>query len=186
MIRINLLPVKKKRKKPKPIPNYIVGGAILTTLVIIGAVFITYNVKAEITNLKNTKAKNEQKLAQLKKKLKELKNYEKLVDDVKKKKEIIIKLRKNQAIPVKVLDELSRKLPDNVWFLKLEVKGKNVFVDGRAFTNTDIVMFVDRLKHSDIFNSVFLTESRRQEITEKELKEKITVYNFKLVLTIAG
>jgi|Deesub1362B_J571_1020462.scaffolds.fasta_scaffold00273_16 type IV pilus assembly protein PilN len=186
MIRINLIPVKKKKKRPKPVPNYIVGGTIFTVVVIIVAVFITYNIRAEITSLKNTKARNEQRLAELRKKLKELKNYERLVEDVKKKKEIIIQLRKNQAIPVKVLDELSRKLPDSVWFKRLEVKGKKVVIEGLAFTNTDIVMFVDKLKRSDVFSSVFLVESKRQQIAEKELREKITVYNFKLSLVIAG
>ncbi len=186
MIRINLLPEKKKKKKPKPVPGFIVAGAILSTVALIVVIFVTYNVKAELKSLRERSARNKERITALQKRLKELKNYEALLQSVQKKKEIIVSLRKNQEIPVRLLDDLSRYLPDSVWFKSLQMKGKIVNLDGFAFTNSDIVNFVNNLKRSDLFKSVSLLETRRQEITEKELKEKITVYYFRMVLEVKG
>jgi len=188
MIRINLLPVKKKKKKPAIIPVFVIITLLLTMIAIVIVGIIYYNKKNQLEELKNTKIRNEEKIKEYKEKLKELKGYEDMVEDVKKKKKVIIGLRENQAIPVKILDELSKNLPESVWFKQVEVKNNEVELDGYAFTNSDVVKFVNRLKKSPIFksDSVVLIETRREELIERELKESVTVYNFKLSLGIKG
>ncbi|NOX19831.1 MAG: PilN domain-containing protein [Nitrospirae bacterium] len=183
MIRINLLPTKKKKKKPKPIPGYIAAVVIITVILVIILVFVGYQKQSTLNNLRIRKQTNEEKLKDLRAKLKKLRNYEKLVVDVEKKKKIIIDLRKNQALPVKILDELSRELPNGVWLSQLSYNGSNINLMGSAFTNSDVVKYVNNLKRSKLFKSVFLAESKFKPVGGKGRKS-IAVYNFKITMTI--
>ncbi len=186
MIRINLLPVKKKKKKPKPVPGYIVATILLTVIITIGMVYTHYSLSEEITTLKQKKNANAKRLKQLQAKIKELRNYERLVRAVEERKKVILQLKKNQALPVKILDELSRQLPSGVWLTRLNYKGKRVSIEGVAFTNSDVVTYVKNLKRSNLFTSVFLTESKEQNIKAGGLKKGITVYNFKVTMGVKG
>ncbi len=185
MIRINLLPTKKKKKKPKPIPGYIAATVISTVVIVIAIVFVGYQLNTTLDTLRARKVSNEAKLKDLRAKLKKLRNYEKLVVDVEKKKKIIIGLRKRQALPVKILDELSRLLPTGVWLNQLTYTGKRVNINGSAFTNSDVVKYVNNLKRSKLFQSVFLAESKYKPIGGKG-KKAIPVYNFKIFLNVKG
>lgn len=183
MIRVNLLPVKRK-KKPKPVPVFIVVTIALVLLASIGVIYAYYNVKEEIKDLNARKAANDKRIAELKKRLKELENYESLVKSVEKKKKVIIQLRKNQAVPVRLLDVLSRHLPPGTWLKELKFRGSSLDLDGYAFTNSDVVKYVNNLKGSRFFNSVHLAESKRENL--KGLKEEVSVYKFTIKADLRG
>ncbi len=185
MIRINLLPTKKKKKKPTPVPGYIAATVILTVIVVIALVFVYYQTQSTYNTLKATKADNEARLKDLRAKLKKLKNYEKLVVDVEKKKKIIIGLREKQSVPVKILDELSRQLPTGVWLSELRYNGRNIKLVGSAFTNSDVVNYVNNLKKSNLFSSVFLAESKHRSMRTGK-KRSLSIYNFIINMTVKG
>jgi len=185
MIRINLLPVKKK-KKPKPLPGYIVGTVLFTVLVVVGTFFVNTLMTEKIKDLRDTKNRNEKKLVLLKKKLKQLQNYEALVKEVEAKKKIIINLRKNQAKPVKILLYLNDTLPKGTWFKMVSIRANNIIVEGFAFSNDDIVKFVNNLKSLGVFQSVYLIESKRQQYRSKGLPQTIIVYSFRISLKYSG
>ena len=185
MIRINLIEVKKK-KKPKPLPTTVVIAVLLTLFALIGVVYTHYSLNDELSMLRSKKAKNEKRLKVLNKKVKALKNYEKLVKSVENKKKVIIDLRKNQALPVKVLDEISRLLPDTVWLTKLRYNGKTVTFDAVAFTNSDVVTYINNLKRSPLFVNVYLSESKEQSIKVAGMTKGIRVYKFKASMGVRG
>ncbi|HHN64521.1 MAG TPA: hypothetical protein ENK09_04085 [Nitrospirae bacterium] len=185
MIRINLIEAKKK-KKPKPLPVPVVLAVLLTLFTVIGVVYIHYSLTDEIGALKSKKTENDNRLRVLNKKIKELKNYEKLVKSVEKKKKVIIGLRKNQALPVRVLDEISRLLPDTVWLTSLRYTGKRVSIDAMAFTNSDIVTYINNLKRSPLFVNVYLSESVEKFVKEAGMAKGIRVYKFKATIGIRG
>ncbi len=185
MIRVNLLPTKKKKKKPTPIPGFIAATVIATVVVVIASVFVYYQTQSTINSLKTTKARNETRIKDLRARLKKLKNYEKLVVDVEKKKKIIIGLREKQSIPVKILDELSKLLPTGVWLTQLTYNGRNIRIVGSAFTNSDVVNYVNNLKRSKLFNSVFLAESLHKQMNVGK-KRRLSIYNFKINMTVKG
>jgi type IV pilus assembly protein PilN len=87
---------------------------------------------------------------------------------------IIDQLKKNQQGPVRVLDELSRRLPSRVWLVSLSQQGNSFSIDGRATTNFDIVDYYNNLKSSAVIEDLELIESR--QTTE----EKLVVYSFKI------
>lgn len=181
MIRINLLPVKKK-KKPKPLPGYVVGTVLLTVVVAVGVFFANTLMADKLRTLEETKTRNEQKLATLKKQLRQLQNYEKLVQEVEAKKKIIIDLRRNQARPVKILLYLNDTLPKGVWFRSVSIKGESIDIEGLAFSNDDIVKYVNNLKAIGVFPTVYLVETKRGGYKTKGLPQEVTVYSFRLKL----
>jgi type IV pilus assembly protein PilN len=179
MIKINLLPVKK-RKKAKPVPSFLIAGVLLLALAIIVALSYSYILKSKINNLEVQKAENAKKLAELNERIKEVQDFEKLNQKFKQRKEIIEKLTRNQSMPVKILDEMSKRLVDGVWLRAMTISRDNISVDGVGFTNADIVNFVQTLKESELFNNVVLLETRQGKLEGEE------VYLFKLTLKVAA
>jgi type IV pilus assembly protein PilN len=119
-------------------------------------------------------ADNERRLEELAKKIKAVNDYEKLNADYKNRKGIIEELGKNKSLPVKILDEISRLLPDGVWLSQMDVKGSELTLSCTGFNNTDVVNFVNNLKGSPLLTDVYLQESVQASVTG------FSVYNFKI------
>lgn len=177
MIKINLLPVKKK-KRAKKLPTFLLATIFLTiaACAIMAYTFVYFSSK--LSSKKDLVAANEKKIAELAAKLKEVENFEKLNATFKKNKDVIEQLSKNKALPVKVVDEVSAVLPSGVWINSMEVKGVDVSLSCTGFTNTDVVNYVNNLKNSKLFTDVYLQESVQAQVSG------FSVYSFKLVFKV--
>lgn len=173
MIKVNLLPIKRK-KKPKPIPSFLLTAAAVTAVVLIVMLGLIFVFNTRLSTKKSQYKANETKLTELKAKIKEVENFEKLNMTIQERNTIIEQLRRNQSIPVKLLDEAGLLLPNGVWLNTMTVSGENVNIDGYAFANSDIVSYVDNMKNSQTFTDVFLQESKSTNI------DNATLYMFKL------
>lgn len=177
MIRINLLPVKRK-KKPKPLPTLVVSSVVAGFLVLCVLGYLYYYFDSSLKQTRQNFEKNKVKIAELKVRIQEVDNFEKLNRSFEERSNIIEELRKNQNIPAMMLDEISKQLPVGVWLLSMTVAGGSVNLEGYAFSNSDVVSYVDNLKNSRKFSDVYLQESKQTEI------EKIPVYLFKLTFKV--
>ncbi|MGB9715511.1 MAG: PilN domain-containing protein [Thermodesulfovibrionales bacterium] len=177
MIKINLLPLRRK-KKPKPIPPFLITGIGLTAISLIIMLGLVFTFNSRLSSKKAQYKMNEIKIAELKAKIKEVENYEKLNKTIQEKNSVIEQLRKNQSIPVKLLDEASSLLPNGVWLNAMTLSGENVNIDGYAFANSDIVSYIDNMKNSQTFTEVFLQESKSAKVDNANL------YMFKLTFKI--
>lgn len=173
MIKVNLLPVKR-RKKPKPIPAFMVTMILVTISVGIIMAYLVFFFNSRLEAKKVQFKENEKKIAEIKEKIKAVENFEQVNKLFQQRTSIIEQLRKNQSIPVKLLDEISKLLPNGVWLQTMTMSGENINIDGYAFANSDVVSYVDNLKNSKIFTEIYLQESKSSTI------EKIPVYMFKL------
>lgn len=180
MIRINLLPVKKRKKKAKPLPSFIVPLISITSLTLIILAYFFFHYSSNLNSARAQFKSNDQKIAELKNKIREVENFEKVNKDYEEKNKLIEQLRKNQNLPVMMLDEISRNLPNGVWISSMTVSGSNIAIDGYAFTNSDVVAYVTNLKGSSSFSDITLQESRLTEI------EKITLYQFRLTFRMVA
>lgn len=174
MIRINLLPSKTKAKKAVPGKQTLVyaGAGLALGFVLLAGVWY-WNQNA-IGSLEGQKADLTQKASQLKVQLKEVERFE---TDKKKFEEriaIVQKLQKNQSVPVHLLDDVSRALPDRVWLSALKEKDGAVTIEGFAFSNADIVMFGNNLKSSKYLGDVAVVESTETSL-ENQPVFKFTV-----------
>lgn len=177
MIRINLLPVKRK-KKPKPLPSFVVTATFITLLVIFILGYLFYYYNSKLAEARSRFESNKQRIEELKKRIKEVDNFEKLNKTIEERNQIIEQLRKNQNIPVVILDHLSKALPEGVWLHSMTFSGGTISIEGFGFTNSDVVAYVDNLKNSKVFTEINLQESKQIEI------EKIPLYQFKITMKV--
>lgn len=173
MIKVNLLPVKRK-KKPKPLPSFLIVTVIVTIVICVVMAYLAFFFNSRLSAKKVDFAKNERKIAELKEMIKAIEDFEKRNKAFNERSDIIEQLSKNKSVPVKLLDEISALLPNGIWIQSLTVTGGNINIDGYGFTNTDIVTYVDNIKNSQTFTEVYLQESKSAEM------EKIPLYMFKL------
>jgi type IV pilus assembly protein PilN len=160
------------------LPPPILYGAIATVFLIVIMIAITLFLNKKIATVQDDITLKEKKLTELKVKLKEVQNYEKNNEEVRRKTQIIEQLKKKQIVPLVLLDEVSQRLPKGVWLMKITDKGGRVSVEGYAYTNSDLVTYVQNLKQSRHFIDVTLVESRQANI------DAYAVYKFKMTFKV--
>ncbi len=177
MIRINLLPVKRKKKDLQVYSTFIHGVVILgLTLLVLG--IFTFYLIGKVSDLKDEEAAKKKRLSELQVLLKEVANYEKDNAAYKEKNRIIEQLKKNQHAPVRLLDEVSERLPKGIWLTSFVEQQGVININGFAFTNSELVGYVQNLKSSKYLEDVALIES------VQTTKENISLYQFKLTFRL--
>lgn len=181
MIKINLLPTKRKppRKVTELQKQLIVGvvvlGGVTTAMTLY---FISLNGKIASKKQELTAAQAE--VARQEQMLREVRNVEEERKKVTDKIAIIEQLKKNQQGPVRLLDEISRAIPVSVDIITMVENSGNVSISGEAFTNEDVVKFIDHLKASPYFADVFLQETAQATV------EGYDIYKYRLQFKYKG
>lgn len=174
MIRINLL----LTKKPIKIPPVFMYGGIGIAILLITLIGFTFYLNSKVSNMQADMSAKEKRLDELKQAIKEVQNYEKDNKELLEKTQIIEILKKDQIVPLRLLDEVSERLPKGVWLTVLSDKNRVINIEGYAHTNYDLVGYVQNLKESKYLTDVMLVESRQTAI------ESFSVYKFKLTFKI--
>ncbi len=181
MIKINLLPAKKKApKKVMDLQKQLVLGALIIVLVLIAMWFFWNRQKNIIESLQQQKIAAEARLREQDNTLREVKNVEEERKKVAEKIGVIEQLKKNQAGPVRLLDEVSKALPVGVNITLLNEGNNSINMEGEAFTNDDVVRFIDNLKASRFLTGVMLLE------TSQSKREGTEFYKYKLQFVYKG
>ncbi len=178
MIKINLLAEKRKKKKIKGPANFVIQIAIVAVATLLAAVIATALLKLKVSQLKAEIETNNATIVDLTKKINEVKKYEQYNKEIQQKSAIIETLRKNQSVPVKILNDISMTLPNGVWLSFLIYKDEGVDLEGYAFTNFNIVNYVENLKKLEHLTDVYLVESRESEVEKKK------AYKFKIIFKV--
>jgi Tfp pilus assembly protein PilN len=176
MIRINLLP--SGRRKALILPTPIIYGIIATVVLVIIIATATFYLNRQISSIQTDIFAKEQRMNKLKEALVEVENYERNNKEFREKTAVIEQLKKNQIVPLRLLDEVSEMLSKGVWLTDLKDKGGVVTIDGYAYSNSDLVSYVQNLKESKYLADIMLVESRQDEIG------RFSVYKFKLTFRV--
>jgi type IV pilus assembly protein PilN len=181
MIRINLLPTKKKPpKKVIDLQQQLILVVLVLVLLAMGTGYFWMKQSNRIDTLEQEKLVAEAKVRAQDNTLKEVTGVKAARDEVEKKIAVIEKLKKNQAGPVRLLDEISIALPPGVNVITMTESNNNLSLDGEAFTNEEVVRFVDNLKGSKLLSDVMLLE------TTLGKRDGIDVYKYKLQFVYKG
>ena len=181
MIKINLLPTKRKPpKKLTELQQQLMLGVLLLTVSVGGMAFFWMKWTAHAAELQGKVNTAIAMVADQKKKLEKVANVEESRKKVLEKIGVIEQLKKNQSGPVRLLDKISRALPKGLNLTSMAESSSQVNIEGTAFSNKEVVQFVDNLKADRFFSEVLLTESRQAKI------EAVEVYQYKLQLKFKG
>lgn len=167
MIRINLLKPETKEIKEGPAlpgPEIKAKKAFpFTTLVILliiialaAAIFLQKRaISQERSRLQAAQAEKN-KLQYVVAKLDELENQKAVFE---KKINLINQLRSQQDAAVKIMDELSKRLPEWVWLTDFSYEGQLITLKGNALSNNLIADYIYSLENSPSFANVNLISS---------------------------
>ncbi|HSN69611.1 MAG TPA: PilN domain-containing protein [Thermoanaerobaculia bacterium] len=94
----------------------------------------------------------EEEAAKLKKIIEEVERFEKRRDSLEKRIALINQLKQNQKGPVRLLDRISRDLPDLVWLDRMQLSGSQITISGRTLNPNAAATFVENIKGDPMFD----------------------------------
>jgi type IV pilus assembly protein PilN len=185
LIRINLLTEARAaatRKKSPLLPsgarlnNVILLGGVAAGLLYIGIMALLLTSRSK--NLDEEIARAQEEVARLRSIIEEVKGYEDKKANLEAKIQLINNLKTNQKGPVRLMDEISRALPDLVWLSDLTVSGDQVSLKGRTLSPNAVATYLENLKKSPFFaEPVFRNLGREQGAS---------IYNWEMSLTFTN
>ncbi|HSP35465.1 MAG TPA: PilN domain-containing protein [Thermoanaerobaculia bacterium] len=150
------------------------NGLIIIVLAGIAAVlaagwwFITDRTLANRKDQVTVRAAEAAKLESI---IKEVEDFQKRKDSLQNRIDLINRLKQNQKGPVRIMDQISRDLPDLVWLDKMSVSGNRVTLNGRSLNPNAIANYVENIKNDPYFEEPELG-------TVTEVSGKTTVYTW--------
>jgi len=185
MIKVNLLsPGKKEVASGAPSAAFVeeerepkinmgaVLAAVLLTVGIIGYLYLSQS--SEFNRKQSLLSERQARKAELDKVLKTVEQLEATKLKLDNKVKIIQELKNKQKAAVRMMDEVSKALPDNVWLTRLTFNRDLVNLDGQASTNNLVADFIHNMKASNYFFSEKFNGSTRRIVAGTE------IFSFKL------
>jgi len=130
------------------------NGLIIIVLVGIGLViagawwFITDRTLANRKEQVSIRAAEAAKLESI---IKEVEEFQKRKDSLQNRIDLINRLKQNQKGPVRIMDQISRDLPDLVWLDKMSVSGTHIILNGSSLNPNAIANYVENIKNDPYF-----------------------------------
>ncbi|MBQ3369087.1 PilN domain-containing protein [bacterium] len=179
MIKINLLPVKEDKLIAEA-KGFL--AICLISIVVVVALVVSNSslLSAREQESKDRIAEADAEIAKLKSIMGEIKNLKDKKAKLQEKMDMIIKLQEQNIGPVRVLDELSLKIPSNkIWADKLVIKGNKLELDGKTLENQEVANFMKQLE-----NSLFFSNINLKKVTKDKAVQGVTVLSYGLNTTV--
>lgn len=158
MIKINLLVearAEKVARKPlvsvgvQGLNNFLLVGLLVLGL---GAVGFTYwRLSSTLNGIRAEIADNQREFERLKPIIAEVEAFKKNNAELKHKIDVIEKLKADQYGPVRIMDEVSKALPDLLWLSDLNLSGTTITLRGKALNENAVANFISNLDASPYF-----------------------------------
>ncbi|MBN1163500.1 MAG: PilN domain-containing protein [Candidatus Krumholzibacteriota bacterium] len=172
MIRINLLPPEDRAKKrefhlPEMSTIYLVVGVAAFFIAVFTIGFMQHH-KVSVLEKKISIATEESKA--LAPQLAKIKQITKEREEVDRRLNLITSLDKFRYFRVKLMSDISYKLPSNCWLTDItELSPNNFNIDGIAFNNFTVADMITNLESSPVFTHVDLRKAEKGEIKDREV-----------------
>lgn len=152
MAKINLLPWRQayREEKKREFIGIIAGIAVVAAL---GAYLWVSSVQSAIENQNARNRLLTQEISKLDAQVKEISEIKKTRDDLLARIKVITDLEGTRPVIVRYFDELARAIPDGVWIVSADRKGKVVTIEGVAESYNRIASFLRNLEASDWYSS---------------------------------
>jgi type IV pilus assembly protein PilN len=169
MIKINLLaegkrPAAVRKMKPvlegKDIGQWLLVAGILAGVIALGTWWWILDSRIEEKEREIQVAEKE--VAELAPVIKEVEEYKLKKAELERKITVIGNLKLNQRGPVRVMDDVSRALPELLWIDRMLMTASNIEVEGRAFNTNAVANFIENLDKVPEFEEPTLKTTEEQ------------------------
>ncbi len=165
MLTINLLPHTKKTptsNRRKQVLLLVLVGVFLGAGLIQSRQMLT----AQVNRLSQEKSSKSSTLSKLQEQLIQIKDFKKKGQELETRIHIIRKIRRQQALPVRYLDEIAKYTPrEKLWFESLRMDDQGgITLSGIALDNQVFARYLQKLRQSPFISDVSLQQTQRKEI----------------------
>lgn len=179
MILVNLLPHREAARKRRREAFFVaLGVAAIAGVLLCGAVYSWYQAQISGQQGKNTFLKTE--ITRLENQIKEIAGLQQEIAALRARQMAVEDLQGNRNLPVYLLDELVRQLPDGVYVTSMKQENQVVLLTGVAQSNERVSELLRNLSN----NSPWLTRPELIEITGKTItlgaRDQRRVANFSM------
>ena len=130
--------------------NNILVGALTVLGILIAAGYWFWQ-KRELSTRQDTVVQREAEAKKLESIIAEVEDYQRRKDSLQNRIDLINQLKQNQKGPVRIMDQLSRDLPDLVWLDNLTINAGRVTIAGRGLNPNAIALFIENVKNDPFF-----------------------------------
>ena len=167
MIRINLLPYRQEKREAQQREfNMMVG---FTAIASAACIFLATNfIDHQIESQQARNERLDQEIASLDKEIADIKDLKTQIKLMIARKQVVENLQTNRNQSVVMLDELSRQLPDGMFYHSIKQEGKKITLEGVADTNARVATMVHNLNDSKWLTSPVLIEIKAVEADQEK------------------
>jgi type IV pilus assembly protein PilN len=158
MIKINLVAEARAEKAARApliamgaagLNNYIILGLLILGIAFVGVQY--WRLSSTLTGINTEMAENQREYERLKPIIDEVEAFKKRNAELKHKIDVIEQLKANQFGPVRIMDEVSKALPDLLWLTNLDLEGNTISLRGQALDENAVANLIANLAASPFF-----------------------------------
>ncbi len=131
------------------INNIIVLGCLVLGVVVALAYWFWH--KRELKSRETVVAERTSEAQKLESIIKEVEEYQTRKDNLQQRIDLINQLKQNQKGPVRIMDQISRDLPDLVWLDTMDINAGRITLAGRGLNPNAIALFIENIKNDPYF-----------------------------------
>ena len=171
MIKINLLSEGKrpaavrKAKTSALLQGQDIGLWLLALGLLVGAGATGaywWKINGDVETQKEEIAAANHEVEMLASVIKEVEDYKHKKSELERKIKLINDLKLNQRGPVRVMDHISRALPELLWLDRMTMKASTIEIEGRAFNTNAVANFIENLDKVPEFEEPTLKDTSQQ------------------------
>lgn len=163
MIRVNLLPHRQLRREARQREFGIMAAFAAIAAAVIVFMGLTY-IDSQVNAQAERNARLDAAIVQLDAEIADIKDLKDQISIMLDRKQVVENLQTNRSQAVIVLDELSRQLPEGMYYQSIKQQGKVITLEGIADTNARIATLVRNLSSSKWLESPNLIEIKAETI----------------------
>lgn len=170
MIKINLLSEGKRAvRKAKPAASLLegkdIGQYLIVAGLLIGALasgWFWWSLKQKIADQQEEIAIAQAEVEALGAVIKEVEEYKAKKAELERKIGIINDLKANQKGPVRIMDYVSKALPELLWLDRMTMNATTIVLEGRAFNTNAVAALIENLDRVPEFEEPTLRDATEQ------------------------
>jgi type IV pilus assembly protein PilN len=170
MIRINLIAGDRERAKRRPSAGssgpqltqqrITLACSLIMVLTLLGVGWWYWSLKLQSDRIEEDIVTSQKETARLRTLIQQVQTNDARRAQLQQRVALIEELRKGREGPVRMLDEISRSLPDMLWLTEIKQQGAELTITGRCTSLTALSDFVDNLKLGGFFQPVEILDSQ--------------------------
>ena len=170
MIKINLLSEGKRAvRKAKPAASLLEGKDVGQYLIVLGLLigalasgWFWWTLKQRIADQQEEIAIAQAEVEALGAVIKEVEEYKAKKAELERKITVINDLKLSQRGPVRIMDDVSRALPELLWMDRMTMNATTIVLEGRAFNTNAVAALIENLDRVPEFEEPTLRDATEQ------------------------